>query len=125
MACFVHMPALKIGGNHTWILESELVYSSDLTEKHIIVPRGFETDLASIPRIVTPIIPINGHHRAPAIVHDYLCRTWSISQRDLADRIFLEAMKERGVERWRRTLMYLAVAGLTQWLKIARRKADG
>ena len=35
------------------------------------VPKGFTTDLASIPRAFTWLIPKLGRHLVPAVVHDY------------------------------------------------------
>lgn len=119
---FVKIPGLVPAGSCEWILLSELVYESDLVEKPITVPGGFDTDLASIPRIVHPIIPVNGLHRLAAIVHDYLYYTkgklvYDSEQgtevveltRKQCDQIFLEAMRCLGVAWWQRTAMYNAV----------------
>ena len=112
MAEFKKIPALLIGDKYKWELYNELVYQSDLWPEPIIVPAGFETDLASILRVFLPLIPRNGHHRAGAIVHDYLVRQDDFN-RHLADKIFLEAMKVLGVKRLRRRLMYWAVVAVT------------
>lgn len=121
MAEFIEIPSLDIHGASDWKLEERLVYKSDLWPNQIIVPAGFVTDLASIPRLFRPLIPQNGKHRLAAIVHDYLCREWNAAHRPLADRIFLEAMELLGVRWWRRKAMYYAVALLTLFL---RRKAN-
>jgi len=117
MAEFLQIPPLEIHGRSHWKLVDELVYLSDLWPDPITVPTGFVTDLASIPRIpgVRALIPQNGAHRAPAIVHDFLVRSDGFD-RPLADRIFLEAMEAVGVKRWRRTLMFWAVRIQTAWL---------
>lgn len=119
MANFAQVPSLRIGRNHMWHLEGELIYESDLWPEAIVVPKGFETDLASIPRWFTPLVPVNGDHRASAIVHDYLVRLEGF-HRPLADRIFLEAMKEAGVPGWRRYIMYWAVSVITLAKSIKR-----
>ena len=108
MAQFIEIPALEIGRNGQWTLYGDLVYESDLVEGPITVPEGFETDLASIPRIFTPVFPKNGRHRPAAIVHDFLCRE-GIFPRKLSDKIFLEAMKLFSVPKWRRWAMFAAV----------------
>lgn len=126
MAQFINIPPLDIHDkNEMWVLTEDLIYQSDLIDRDsiptpvkVIVPEGFETDLASIPRLFRFLIVKNGRHRAAAIVHDYLCRLKMAFPRDLADKIFLEAMKVRGVPRIRRTLMYWAVALNTQRLKL-------
>lgn len=113
---FVQIPTLAIGGSGQWILAGELIYESDLAGT-IVVPEGFETDLASIPRIFTPLIPKNGKHRAAAIVHDWLCRMGAVKRRT-ADRVFLEAMKHLDEARWRRWSMYSAVRVYSLWLQL-------
>ena len=75
-----------------------------------IVPRGFETDLASVPRILWWFISPWGDHAAAAVVHDFLyrvrCHTVS---RFFADAIFRWAMAECGVSLPRRWIMWAAV----------------
>ena len=108
MAEFKEIPSLNFDDDSiNFILEERLVYQSDLGGL-IIVPAGFETDLASIPRIFQSLVPNVDTHMLPAIVHDYLCRL-SDFNRKLADQIFLEAMVLRKVNLIRRRLMYWAV----------------
>ena len=80
-----------------WILTSTLVYESDLIGK-VSVPIGFQTDLASVPRI--PIIYAMWGDRAhrEAVIHDYLFRidSFPIVSFDIANKVLLEAMKARG-----------------------------
>lgn len=132
MPKFIKVPTFSIYNAETgewakkeqWWLEGELIYESDhhLDGERITVtvPDNFETDLATIPRVARLLIPKNDLHRAPAVVHDYLCRkkvydhtvspvAESDFDRKLADKIFLEAMKKVGVGRLRRRLMYFAV----------------
>lgn len=118
MARFIRIPPLRIGDSGQWILDGECVYESEYTLANIRVPEGFETDLASIPKWVPRrIADPAGKSRAPAIVHDWLCRK-KIGPRSRADKIFLEAMEVTGVPWWRRRLMYRAVTLLTFWLKV-------
>lgn len=114
MARFIKIPTLEIGRKGQWILADRLIYSSSLIDDLVIVEKGFETDLASIPRVFTPLIPKNGKHRAAAIVHDYLCREKPVT-RGVADKIFLEAMKVLKVRAWRRNAMYFAVRTASGW----------
>jgi len=106
-AYFEQIPPLEIGRKGQWILHEDLIYISELAGT-IVVPKGFETDLASIPQILTPVFPKNDDHRPAAIVHDYLCRLDEV-ERSWADRVFLEAMKVNQVFGWRRWLMFLGV----------------
>ena len=108
MAEFIEIPSLNFDDDSiNFILEERLVYASDITG-FVIVPAGFETDLASIPRIFQSFIPKVDRHMLPAIVHDYLCREPGFN-RKMADRVFLEAMKLKEVNPVRRRLMYWAV----------------
>lgn len=119
---FLQLPALEFEGRDKWKLATEMVYHSKLFDLTITIPKGFITDLASIPRLFTRLIPVNGRHRAPAVVHDYLYSTkghinyvprnggFGITiPRKECDLIFLEAMKEAGVSAWKRNVMYAAV----------------
>lgn len=120
MANFVKIPPLTIWGASEWKLFDDLIYQSDRWPEEILVPKDTVTDLASIPRIFRGVLPQNGKHRAPAIVHDYLV-TADGFDRALADRIFLEAMEVAEVRRWRRLVMYWAVSIQTLYLKAGRR----
>ena len=83
------------------------------------VKEGFETDLASIPRVFQSVIPVLGRHRQPAIAHDYCyCGNTDLSKKD-TDLMFLDAMKSVGVGWFRRWAMYWAVrvGGQGHWAK--------
>lgn len=115
MGQFLKKPLLHIGdSSESWITEGVTYYLSDKAGE-VCVPSGFETDLASIPDWVPRFIADPaGKSRLPAIVHDYLCRqAQSRKDRILADHVFLEAMKDCGVPKWRRWLMFSAVRGMT------------
>lgn len=83
--------------------------------RDIIVPAGFRTDFASVPRLVWNIIPPYGRHGKAAVVHDYL---YSLRghlpngqryTRAECDSIFREAMDQLAVRWTRRQTMWLAV----------------
>ena len=96
----------KIGKNK-WKLLAPLVYDGS---KKFIVPAGFETDFASVPQAVWWFCaPAAGNHAKPAVLHDYLCETYS--DQPNTDKIFLEAMTTNGVGRFKRTVMFNAVRG--------------
>lgn len=105
---------------YEWLLFKRLIYYSPQIGK-VIVPSGFRTDLASIPKIVRSFIPQNGRHRAAAVVHDYLYRYAGIHgfSRRLVDRVFLEAMEASGVPAYRRKIMYrfVRLLGRTHWAR--------
>lgn len=116
MSKFLKIPPLLIGVSGSWLLGGVLSYRSQRFSITINVPDGFETDLASIPRLARLLIPVNGNHRAAAILHDYLyfLRGRLLNPRVTltskhADQLFLEAMTISGVAAWKCRLMYTAV----------------
>ena len=60
-------------GVHATLLE-DLVYTTR-DGWHIVVPAGFVTDYASIPRVLSWLIPPRGKYNRPAIIHDFLYQT--------------------------------------------------
>jgi len=79
--------------SRVWIVTFPLIYASDLIDQ-VLVPEGFETDFASVPRI--PLIYSMWGDRAhrEAVLHDYLFRSDSLPETsfDVANEVFLEAM---------------------------------
>ena len=76
----------------------------------IIVPEGFVTDLASIPRILWSFDPpFDGKYVLSAILHDYLYTYDIVKSRKLADNIFYVAMLEEGTSKFRALKFYLIV----------------
>lgn len=106
-----------------WVLDEDLDYQTSYNEI-IKVPRGFVCDLASIPRVFQLLIPVNDSHRQAATLHDWLYSRQGdidIAQkaftREQCDLIFLTAMRESGVPRWKRYSMFIAVrvGGFLAW----------
>ena len=88
-----------------WKLLAPLVFEGSAK---FIVPTGFETDFASVPRFAWRFCPpIAGNHAEPAVLHDYLCE--NSNNQPYADKMFLEAMKANGVGWIKRTVMFNAV----------------
>ena len=86
-------------------------YSYETSKGLVVVPKGFRTDYASVPRIFRNIINSYGKHGRAAVVHDWLYSskcTLNIT-REEADKIFLEIMKECDVGVFKRNLMYRMV----------------
>lgn len=77
-----------------WVVESELAYLHE--GERISVPKGFITDLASIPKIFRNVLNVNGKSRKPAVLHDYLYCS-KIFERSVADYIFYKALVSEGM----------------------------
>ena len=91
------------------------------SDERIIVPAGFITDFASVPRVFWPIIDPIGEHGKAAVIHDY-CYYTACYKRLRSDEIFLEGMEVLKVEEWKQTTMFHSVRlfGWHAWNK--RRK---
>jgi hypothetical protein len=72
------------------------------------VPKGFVTDLASVPSYLWAVLQKTGRHGNAAIYHDWLY--WEQSApRAVADRVFDRAMFDMGVDATTRKLMWAGV----------------
>ena len=127
MARILEYPAVKqIDAKH-WKLLEDLEYhvGSEDSDEVIIVPTGYETDFASVPRAFWNIFPPFGKHSPAAVIHDYLygkqgvMPSGMIYSRRRCDEIFLETMGVMGVSWWRKHTMYRAVQmfGWVAWKK--------
>jgi len=103
-----------------WVVTDPLIGLRNNGDK-IIAPRGFITDLASIPSPFRGVFNVNGLLRAPAVLHDWLYCSQRYSRAE-SDRIFLEAMESRGVGRATRYAAYAAVRAFG-WVYWSKRKA--
>ena len=97
----------------------------------IRVPRGYITDLASIPWIAQCIIPKLGKQNRSSVVHDYLYEVGSINgkkiTREIADKIYFGLMKSRKVSAWNRHIQYRALRmfGFIAWNKYKKERNNG
>jgi len=94
----------------------------------VVVPAGFLTDGATVPRPFWSLIPPWGAYGQAAVVHDWLCEQGMLYHngelvdisRSRGDAIFKEAMKVAGVGYWTRSVMYWAVRAFAKF----KRKPD-
>jgi hypothetical protein len=74
------------------------------------IPKGFKTDLASIPRFAWPIMsPAHSSLIRPAIVHDWFYRAYCEFDRKSTDLVFYHMLRNDGVGFIRARFMYYAV----------------
>jgi len=91
------------------LLAPLIFYSAELN-KLIIVPTGFITDFASVPRIVGAYLLFGSKGPKAAVVHDWLYSGGIEGlARAAADRVFLEALKASGYSNTTSYPMYWAV----------------
>ena len=126
-------------GDHDWTTLDDLHWVGEFRHKtvHLVVPQPFITDLASVPRVLTWLIPRYGRYTKAAVLHDYYCRHFRGEQVDLlptptqfttgasekderatvelrdrsdADELFRWTIRELGVGPTTRTYMWTAVS---------------
>lgn len=117
---------LTSDGRCSWAVLQPLIYDvgAEGSGQTITVPSGATTDLASIPRVVSNILPPDGPWTKAAVVHDFLYRTkgtcvfggvryYTGRNRDFtraeADGVLREAMKVVGVGVVSRSIIWAAV----------------
>jgi hypothetical protein len=85
-------------GGRIFKLAGDLWYRTDiLTDMPwICVPRGYESDGASVPRLFWRFFPPSGQYTGAALVHDWLCDERPCTAQQAA-AIFDEAMIDLGV----------------------------
>ena len=108
--------AAKGGSKQLYAVTRAFAYVSDKLGRTITVPRGFETDFASIPRaawnILDPEDPIIAW---PSVIHDFLySRKGTLPDgfsytREQADAVLREAMEVCGASSIIRNAVYQAV----------------
>lgn len=92
-----------------WEVVREFRYDSAIFGGRILVPVGFRTNLASIPRYVPLAFALLGDTgRKAAVVHDFLY-TVHMSDRETADQVFAEALDVLHYSAIRRWIMYQAL----------------
>jgi hypothetical protein len=110
-------PKLALLKNRKWqLLESFVFKTSD--GDIVGAPRGFVSDLASVPRLLWFLFPPSGNYAPAAIIHDWLYAAQTVS-RARADWIFLDAMRAEGVNWFARWALYFGVraGGWFPWYK--------
>ena len=93
-----------------WELVAPLIYISNVLPRPVVVPPGFRTDFASVPRL--PLVYWLFGHAADeaAVIHDFLYSNFTKRvTREQADEVFAEASKVLGIARWRRGPMWLGI----------------
>jgi hypothetical protein len=87
-------------------LQQDLIYETPF--RSFIIPKGFKTDYASVPKVFWNILPPTGVYTYAAVLHDYLYHTGIVSKED-ADKLFYDVMLELGVSKVKAYGMYKAV----------------
>lgn len=90
----------------------QYAYRVNWDDKSFLVPKGFESDGASVPRFFWRLIFSNTDANAATagICHDWIYRVQPESwKRKEADKLFLSFLVMFGIPVWRANLAYIAV----------------
>lgn len=99
-----------------WTLYLPLTYESDDGEVYV-VPEGFKTDLASVPKFLWAIFPPDWSYAKAAVLHDYIL---TVSTPDVAEKLFKEGMKSVNVNKNQIAIMVFFVHiyfHIKDWIK--------
>lgn len=109
-------PKLGYNGLGQYVLLEDFLHEGN--SENFIVPQGFVTDLASVPRVFWSLLPPQGGYEAAAVLHDYLCiqlararrlnQTAPVSSTD-TDGLFRHIMRSWGVGPVTRWVMWTGV----------------
>lgn len=91
------------------IVAGDYLYHDPLTLHVYLVPVGYITDFASIPRPASLLLPPFGLWTEGAVVHDFLYAVGETGARKAADRILHTAIREQGVGRITAAAIHAAV----------------
>lgn len=130
MGSFTSPPIVRMHGLYRWELFTAYTYyrnpiydkdgnvkrPEDYTEEEkrhrsfekIVVPAGYITDLATIPRPLWSIFPPHDVYAKAAILHDFLYDN-AIGSKAEADLVFHEAMLVLGIPKWKAFIFYWGV----------------
>lgn len=102
---FTTLKSEDLPGGGRYRLTEVLVFYSAILNRYIKIPKGFECDSYSVPRLFAWLV--YNADRRPAFLHDWLCGGHEPGiSRELADRIILEAMEAAGLSWLQRRIIY-------------------
>lgn len=113
-----------LGRDYWRVVTAFRFYSKFENERYYaLVPAGFLTDGASIPRLLWWLFPPWGRYGQAAALHDRLCECPQLFNdsvihtvsRKYVDRVLYDAMLYVGVPKWKAKLMYLGVRVYARW----------
>jgi hypothetical protein len=106
-----------------WVLTQDFVYSSDVLKTDVTVQAGFQTDLASVPRLWMIYALFGGKANEISVCHDAAYTFQSCTRRQ-ADAMLYEGMLVTQDPKWVAICMWLGVriGGWWAWAKAKKAK---
>jgi hypothetical protein len=104
---------VKSVGDRSWQIIEPFYFYFDEKDKSngVVVPAGFITDFASVPRILWSIYPPTGRYSKATVIHDYLYSAGKSMgyDRKFCDKMLLNGMEALDVGFFVRLPMYIGV----------------
>jgi hypothetical protein len=119
--------ARPFGDSADWITGEDMVYTIGTTTEKIIVPKGFVTDFASIPKPLWSLgLSPEGQYTRAAVIHDYLYWAQGCT-RAQSDHLLVIAMKESAVGSFDEFVIFegVDIGGSGAWLTNAKERREG
>ena len=97
-------------GLDTVILNGALSYFDVRSKQLFVIPAGFVSDCATIPKTLWSVVghPLMHQYRYPTILHDFLYGN-GVVKRKTADKILRDALVYEGCDKELAAMFYLAV----------------
>ena len=87
----------------------------DILHKDLLIPKGYFTNGANIPRLLWRLIPPNDPMIFPGVViHDFLCDRHEYKK---ADTYFEEILIASVIPTWKRKMVISGVKFYTKWIR--------
>lgn len=116
-----------VQGEDRIVTTQPLIYFDKKTGRDFVVPIGFYSDGASVPRFLWAVVghPFNKDVREAAVLHDFLYFSGIVSRAE-ADRIFREAMQWSGAKWYKRYIYWSGVraGGWKPWNGYRRKNSE-
>ena len=107
------MPVIApMPGANNWVLVDDVKISVDFGRRRYtyFIPKGFETDFASVPRALWWLVaPTDYPLLRASLLHDYLYRMSERASREWADKVLFKLSVKDGLPKWKAYLVYFAV----------------
>lgn len=122
----ISIPLIPFADWDYYALTDDLTYDSSDGNMHIVVPKGFVTNLASVPRLFWAVLPPTGRYALPAVIHDYLY-WFQPYPKSAADGVLRDAMQQQQVAENKAEIIYQAVHwfGKPAWDRDGALRAGG
>ena len=120
MSNFTEPLILSPGQDKLWVTDATLTYEIGMRGSGLVVviPKGFQTDLGTIPWYARTILnPADARCSNAFVLHDFLCDFDGFTK-VVADAILFEALSVLGVEWWKRAVIYAAVRAWHSYTKL-------